>query len=86
MDKKLQIINLEPKYIPEVARLYLDVFNSPPWNDSWTLRTAEIRLREEFSMPGFIGLIGKHENITVAAAFGFTVQDDNNMGNSFQKE
>jgi hypothetical protein len=64
----------------------LNGFNSPPWNDSWTLLTAEIRLKEEFSMPGFIGLMGKLESITVAAAFGLTVWDENNMGKSCQKE
>lgn len=41
--------------LEEGARLYRTVFNSPPWNDEWTLATARRRLSEIVETPGYRG-------------------------------
>ncbi len=49
--KRLQFPDLK-----ECAHLYVKVFNSEPWNDHWTIKTAFSRLKEIYNTPGFFGI------------------------------
>lgn len=44
-------------HLDAAARLYLSVFNAPPWNDQWTLETAHRRLADTLNTPEALGLI-----------------------------
>lgn len=37
------------------AELFVSVFNSPPWNDRWTMLTAKLRLGELITTGTFVG-------------------------------
>jgi aminoglycoside 6'-N-acetyltransferase I len=41
--------------VPVLAPLYAEIFNAPPWNDRWSVRSAEDRLRAIEGTPGFAG-------------------------------
>ena len=49
--KKIELLD-----IPELAELYIETFNSEPWNDKWTKETAEKRLHQMINVEGFYGL------------------------------
>lgn len=38
------------------ALLYTQAFNNPPWNNTWTVKTAYNRLLEIYNTPKFLGL------------------------------
>ncbi len=47
---------IQKEDIAELARLYVEAFNSPPWNDKWTEETASNRLMQMLNCDGFFGL------------------------------
>lgn len=56
--------------IEECALLYVDTFNSEPWNDKWEFDSAYNRLKDIYNTPGFYGLVALEDGIIVAAVFG----------------
>jgi GNAT superfamily N-acetyltransferase len=52
------------------AELYVEVFNSAPWNDDWTLDTAYKRLHDIFMTPNFVGVVYEEDNKIKGAVFG----------------
>lgn len=42
--------------INDLAKMYVDTFNSEPWNDSWTIETAEKRLSQMINVEDFYGI------------------------------
>jgi len=52
------------------ADLYVRVFNAEPWNDQWTLDTANNRLRDIFMTPNFVGISCIENGVLLGAAFG----------------
>lgn len=51
---KFEEINLLD--IEEIAGMYVETFNAPPWNDGWTIETASKRLHQMINCEGFYGL------------------------------
>ncbi|RYX84725.1 GNAT family N-acetyltransferase [bacterium] len=58
------------------VELFVTVFNSPPWNESWRPEAVVQRLDECFRTPNFYGLLAKVEGETVAFALGYGEQWD----------
>lgn len=58
--------------IEECAQLYVETFNSEPWNDEWEVDTAYHRLKDIYNTPGFYGLVAVEDSIIIAAVFGCT--------------
>jgi aminoglycoside 6'-N-acetyltransferase I len=54
----------------ELVSLYVNVFNSEPWNDKWTEDTAFIRLIDIMNNAGFIGLAYEEKGEIVGAVLG----------------
>ena len=52
---KTTIENMTKEKTADYAGLYMSVFNSPPWNDSWSEKTAIRRISEMMSSDTFIG-------------------------------
>lgn len=50
-----KISDMELCRITEYAELFVSVFNSEPWNDSWTKETAIIRIENMMRTNTFIG-------------------------------
>ena len=47
MNGQLHYEEITLEYLDELAELYVETFNSEPWNDEWTVDTAKKRLHEE---------------------------------------
>lgn len=42
--------------LDELAALFVDVFNAPPWNDGWSIEQARARLLDIINTPRFCGM------------------------------
>jgi ribosomal protein S18 acetylase RimI-like enzyme len=49
-----EIIN--KKHLPQIAEMYIEAFNAPPWNDNWTNELVMKRLLQMMNCEGFFGL------------------------------
>ncbi len=45
------IERLTPAHLPECARLYVETFNAPPWNEAWREEDATQRLKDYLDTP-----------------------------------
>lgn len=43
--------------IGELAQMYVETFNAPPWNDRWTIETASKRIQQMINCEDSYGLI-----------------------------
>lgn len=48
--------------IQELAKIYAETFNSDPWYDKWTRKTAEKRLYQMANNGGFFGILSCDES------------------------
>lgn len=51
----VEVIDMNSAHLIEYAGLFVSVFNSEPWNDSWTKETAAIRIENMMKTNTFIG-------------------------------
>lgn len=51
----VEIVNMELSDVAEYAKLFVSVFNSEPWNDSWTEGTASLRIENMMKTNTFVG-------------------------------
>jgi aminoglycoside 6'-N-acetyltransferase I len=52
------------------TKLFCEVFNREPWNDSWSDNNAKEYLLDYVNSPGFIGLVAYHDEQTIGFIFG----------------
>lgn len=45
------------KYLEQCIELYINVFNSEPWNENWTHQSASERLADLLNTPKFLGFL-----------------------------
>lgn len=64
----MQITEFETADLEPCANLLAAVFNSAPWDESWQVSDARVRIGDIFGSPKFIGLV-----IREAALLGFVV-------------
>ena len=62
--------DLQKEHVPTLAQLYVNAFNSPPWNDKWTVNSATNRLLQMINCEGFYGLVCCENNNTVGMILG----------------
>lgn len=53
-------INIED--VSDLVEIYIETFNSSPWNDKWTVETASKRLIQMINSECFYGLISSENN------------------------
>ena len=73
---KITIDNMTKENIADYARLYMSVFNSPPWNDSWSEETAVRRISEIMSPDTFIGKAAYIDDAPIGIIMGQSEQSD----------
>lgn len=56
----LEYVVLTVDDLPECARLFVQVFRSPPWNEPWELAAATERLTDTLNTPAFLGIKAVH--------------------------
>ena len=52
---KIEIEDMILANLSEYTELFVSVFNSEPWNDSWTKETAQIRIENMMKTNTFVG-------------------------------
>ena len=50
-------IIIKKEHISACSDLYIKVFNSEPWKDNWTFKTAYKRLKDIYISPNFQGIL-----------------------------
>ena len=50
---KIEIEDMILANLSEYTELFVSVFNSEPWNDSWTKETAQIRIENMMKTPPY---------------------------------
>ena len=55
INMNVEIVNMNLDHLIEYAELFVAVFNSEPWNDSWTKESAVIRIENMMKTNTFIG-------------------------------
>lgn len=56
--------------ISKLVKMYVDTFNSPPWNDEWSIETASKRLKQMINCEGFYGVMAYEEGILCGMILG----------------
>ncbi len=56
--------------INNLAKMYVETFNSEPWNDSWTIDTASKRLHQMINVEDFCGISAKMNGILCGMILG----------------
>lgn len=58
----------------ELAKIYAETFNSDPWYDKWTQKTAEKRLSQMINNGGFYGIVSYNEEEITGMILGESEQ------------
>lgn len=56
--------------IKEIADMYVETFNSPPWNDEWTIETASKRLHQMINCESAYGLVAYEDEVICGMILG----------------
>jgi aminoglycoside 6'-N-acetyltransferase I len=56
--------------ILQLAEMYVDTFNAPPWNDKWTIETASKRLYQMINCEMSYGLMGYQDETLCGMILG----------------
>lgn len=48
---------LTKEHLIDVAEVYVEAFNSEPWNDKWSIESASNRISQMINCEGFDGLV-----------------------------
>jgi aminoglycoside 6'-N-acetyltransferase I len=83
MSEEIQIFT--EQHLDECASLFLEVFNSEPWNESWNFEKANLLLSQILNTPGSLGLVLQQQNIILGFVIGYCEQRDKGK-NFFLKE
>ena len=67
---ELIVKKLSSEDIEDCISLFINVFNSDPWNDRWTLTKARELFNDFLNTPGFIGFIGRLNSETISVCIG----------------
>ena len=57
-------------HLDKLAELYVETFNSEPWNDEWTVYTAKKRLHQMINTEDLFGLCAYQEGDMCGAILG----------------
>jgi aminoglycoside 6'-N-acetyltransferase I len=66
----LNIRTFLPDDFDRCVKLFINVFNSEPWNDNWTCERAGQYLMDFVGTPGFIGIVAAHNEEVNGLLFG----------------
>lgn len=65
--------------LDEMATLYIETFNSEPWNDKWTMDTTKKRLHQMINTEDFYGLCAYKDDLLCGVILGSMEQFYNGM-------
>lgn len=59
------------------SQLFVDVFNAPPWTETWSEEDAGQRISDLSITPHFLGLVAETDGNLVALALGYSQRYQN---------
>lgn len=74
MDSRIEYKVVNEHMLNEMISLYVETFNTEPWNDSWTADTALQRINAVLHADGFYGLAMYQNNIMCGFILGWFEQ------------
>ncbi len=66
----ISITPMEKKALNDYSELYASVFNAEPWNDSWTLDSAKLRIESFMNDNSFFGMELRDGGVLKGIIFG----------------
>jgi len=66
----MKIRPFEINDLPASADIFIEVFNSEPWNDRWTIQLATEYFQDVIATPGFYGFVFEKESVIVGFVLG----------------
>jgi len=57
---EIKFTNISKDDLLECAKLYVEVFRNPPWNEEWSLEEASERLSDMYNIPKPIAIKATH--------------------------
>ncbi|RYE36948.1 MAG: hypothetical protein EOP21_14485, partial [Hyphomicrobiales bacterium] len=66
----MRVVTIDEEALPACARLFVAVFNGPPWNEDWQYETVLLRLSEFQRSAGFFGLMAVDSEELVGFVLG----------------
>ncbi len=72
----MDIYRIERANLTECVALLINVFNNPPWNESWEAEAVAQRIEDCYHTPGFYGLTVRIGDEVVGFAVGYTERWD----------
>lgn len=66
----MEIRKISKSDLGELAKLMVDVYNAPPWNDKWTVETALESLNDILDFPKFFGNVIVDGNKIIGGIIG----------------
>lgn len=63
-----KIITLDD--VKDLAEMYVETFNSEPWNDRWTIDTASKRLHQMINVEDFCGILARKNGVLCGMILG----------------
>lgn len=66
----MEIRKISKSDLGELAKLMVDVYNAPPWNDKWTVETALESLNDISEFPKFFGNVIVDGNKIIGGIIG----------------
>ncbi|WP_077616270.1 GNAT family N-acetyltransferase [Caenibacillus caldisaponilyticus] len=64
------IVPMSTEHLEPCVELYMKVFNSEPWNESWTPETAKERLADLMHTPHFMGFFWENHGTPIGFIAG----------------
>ena len=66
----LEYKNITLGDVKDLAEMYVETFNSEPWNDRWTIDTASKRLHQMINVEDFCGILARKNGILCGMILG----------------
>ena len=74
--RKMELKPLHVDDLQNCAEIFVEVFNSSPWEEGWTVSSAMPRMKEIAGTPGFVGLKAIAEGRMVGFVMGYAESYD----------
>ena len=66
----MQIKPFEQGDVKLCISVFINAYNSPPWNDNWSVEKASEYINELILYPNFVGFVLEEENTVIGCALG----------------
>ena len=66
----LEYKNISLDDVNDLAEMYVETFNSEPWNDKWTIDTASKRLHQMINVEDFCGISARKNDVLCGMILG----------------